>query len=82
MSTELRKLGAVVTEGEDSIQITPPKQIRKSAIDTYDDHRIAMAFSLAALGSQPIVINNPECTAKTFPNFFSEFAKICRSAEG
>ncbi len=79
MSTELRKLGALVTVGEDYLEITPPTEIRRAVIDTYDDHRMAMAFSLAALGGEPIVINNPECTAKTFPNFFSEFAKICRS---
>lgn len=81
MSTELRKLGAKVIEGEDYIEITPPQQIHKAAIDTYDDHRIAMGFSLAALGNQPIVINNPECTAKTFPNFFSEFARISQPSD-
>lgn len=81
MSTELRKLGAAVTEGEDYIRITPPDEIQKATIDTYNDHRIAMGFSLAALGGQPIVINNPQCTAKTFPNFFSEFAKISQSVK-
>jgi len=81
MSTELRKLGAEVTEGKDYIQITPPQEIHSATIDTYDDHRIAMGFSLAALGNQPIVINNPECTAKTFPNFFSEFSKITQPVD-
>lgn len=76
MSTELRKLGAIVEEGEDFISIKPPEKIRSAAIDTYDDHRMAMCFSLAAFGGAPITINDPGCTSKTFPGYFELFASI------
>ena len=77
MATELRKVGAIVAEGIDFISITPPAQLTPNAvIDTYDDHRMAMCFSLVSLGGVPIVINDPTCVAKTFPNYFEEFAKI------
>ncbi len=77
MATELRKVGAIVEEGADYIKITPPAQLTPNAvIDTYDDHRMAMCFSLVSLGGVPITINNPKCVAKTFPNYFEEFAKI------
>jgi 3-phosphoshikimate 1-carboxyvinyltransferase len=77
MATELRKLGAEVFEGEDNIKITPPAKLTLNAvIDTYDDHRMAMCFSLVSLGDVPITINDPKCVAKTFPNYFEEFAKI------
>ena len=76
MATELRKLGAEVVEGEDFIEITPPAQIQSAAIDTYDDHRMAMCFSLAAFGSAPITINDPGCTRKTFPEYFELFRRI------
>lgn len=77
MATELRKVGATVVEGADFIQITPPDKLTPNAvIDTYDDHRMAMCFSLVSLGGVPITINDPKCVAKTFPNYFEEFAKI------
>lgn len=77
MATELRKVGAIVEEGADYIRITPPVQlIPNAAIDTYDDHRMAMCFSLVSLGNVPIVINDPNCVAKTFPNYFTEFKKL------
>lgn len=77
MATELRKLGAAVTEGADFIEITPPVAITPNAIiDTYDDHRMAMCFSLVALANVPITINDPNCVAKTFPNYFAEFMKL------
>lgn len=77
MATELRKVGAVVEEGADYIKITPPEKLTPNAvIDTYDDHRMAMCFSLVCLGGVPITINDPNCVAKTFPNYFEEFAKI------
>lgn len=76
MSTELRKLGAEVETGSDYILITPPQQIQSASIDTYDDHRVAMSFSLAAFGGKAITINDPDCTAKTFPNYFAEFDAI------
>lgn len=77
MSTELRKLGAQVETGHDFIIIDPPEQIQPAEIDTYGDHRIAMAFSLAALQNTRITINNPEVTAKTFPNYFELFESVC-----
>ena len=77
MATELRKVGAVVEEGADFIKITPPAQLTPNAvIDTYDDHRMAMCFSLVSLGGVPITINDPKCVNKTFPNYFEEFKKI------
>ncbi len=77
MATELRKVGATVEEGADYIKITPPENLTPNAvIDTYDDHRMAMCFSLVSLGGVPITINDPKCVAKTFPNYFEEFAKI------
>jgi 3-phosphoshikimate 1-carboxyvinyltransferase len=77
MATELRKVGATVEEGVDYIKITPPSQLTPNAvIDTYDDHRMAMCFSLVSLGGVPIIINDPNCVAKTFPNYFEEFKKL------
>jgi 3-phosphoshikimate 1-carboxyvinyltransferase len=77
MATELRKLGATVVEGPDFLKITPPAKLNPGvAIDTYDDHRIAMCFSLAALGGVPVTINDPECVAKTFPEYFAVLASI------
>ena len=79
MATELRKLGAEVKTTYDSITIEPPLQITTAEIETYGDHRMAMVFSLAALGESPITIIDPDCTKKTFPNYFTEFGKICKS---
>ena len=77
MATELRKLGALVEEGEDWLRITPvEKLIPNAAIDTYDDHRMAMCFSLATFGGVPVRINDPKCTAKTFPTYFEVFASV------
>lgn len=76
MATELRKVGATVEEGEDYIVIEPPAEITTAAIDTYNDHRIAMCFSLAAMGTNPMIINDPKCTAKTFPNYFELFESV------
>lgn len=76
MATELRKVGAEVVEGEDFIEITPPARIQSATIDTYDDHRMAMCFSLAAFGDAPITINDPGCTRKTFPEYFELFRSI------
>ena len=72
MATELRKVGATVVEGEDFIEITPPENDgwRHAAIDTYDDHRMAMCFSLVALSKVGVTINEPECVGKTFPTYF------------
>ena len=77
MATELRKLGAKVEEGADYLRITPPARLTPHApIDTYDDHRVAMCFTLAALGGVPVRINNPGCVAKTFPEYFKVLASI------
>ncbi len=77
MAIELRKVGATVEEGADYIKITPPAQLTPNAvIDTYDDHRMAMCFSLVSLGGVPITINDPNCVAKTFPNYFEAFKKL------
>jgi 3-phosphoshikimate 1-carboxyvinyltransferase len=85
MATELRKLGATVEEGADYIAITPPAAIRAAAIDTYDDHRMAMCFSLASLDGKArrgnaMRINDPKCVAKTFPDYFEAFAGIARAS--
>ncbi|MEZ4705980.1 MAG: 3-phosphoshikimate 1-carboxyvinyltransferase [Caldilineaceae bacterium] len=76
MTTELRKVGAEVVEGEDFIEITPPAQITHAAIDTYNDHRIAMSFALLALDPASVTINDPKCTAKTFPDYFEKLNSI------
>jgi len=78
MATELRKLGAEVEEGEDFIRVTPAV-LKPAAIDTYDDHRVAMCFSLAAFGT-PLRINDPKCVAKTFPDYFARFAGVTKAA--
>ena len=82
MATELRKVGAVVEEGVDFIRVTPPQSsILNSAagIDTYDDHRMAMCFSLAAFGGAGVRINDPGCVAKTFPDYFERFAGVTQA---
>ena len=78
MATELRKLGATVEAGADFLRITPPVSGFASgvAIDTYDDHRMAMCFSLAALGGVTVRINDPQCVNKTFPGYFDALARI------
>jgi 3-phosphoshikimate 1-carboxyvinyltransferase len=79
MATELRKVGAKVEEGEDYLVVTPPDTlIPNAAIDTYDDHRMAMCFSLVSLGGVPIRINDPKCVGKTFPDYFERFAALAQ----
>ncbi|BEU96944.1 bifunctional 3-phosphoshikimate 1-carboxyvinyltransferase/cytidylate kinase [Acidovorax sp. DW039] len=78
MAKELRKLGATVIEGEDFIQVTPPAQTedwKAASIHTYDDHRVAMCFSLATFNPArlPVRIEDPKCVAKTFPDYFEAF---------
>jgi 3-phosphoshikimate 1-carboxyvinyltransferase len=65
-----------VEEGRDYCIIQPPAKLTPAAIDTYDDHRMAMAFSLAACGEVPITINDPGCTRKTFPTYFKVFESV------
>lgn len=80
MATELRKVGATVEEGPDFLQVTPPTQLIPNAvIDTYDDHRMAMCFSLVSLGGIPVTINDPGCVAKTFPEYFQIFGQVART---
>ena len=80
MAAELRKLGAKVEEGTDYIRITPHPSLLTphQGIDTYDDHRMAMCFSLAARGV-PVRINDPGCVAKTFPDYFARFAEVTQA---
>ena len=78
MATELRKIGAEVEEGEDFIRIQPLAlaQFQAAEIATYNDHRMAMCFSLISLSNTSVTILDPKCTAKTFPTYFSEFEKL------
>jgi len=76
MAAELAKLGAAVEAGADFLRVTPGKLRSGVAVDTYDDHRMAMSLSLAALGGVRLRINDPDCVAKTFPDYFRVFAGI------
>ncbi len=89
MATELRKFGAAVEEGADYLRITPPLSALAAtlhpspftlhgSVDTYDDHRMAMCFSLAAFGGAGVRINDPQCVAKTFPDYFERFARVVK----
>ena len=76
MAIELRKVGAEVEEGEDYITVKPPAQLKFAEIGTWNDHRMAMCFSLVALSDTPVTILDPKCTAKTFPDYFEQLAGI------
>lgn len=76
MATELRKVGAQVDEGPDYITIVPPKALQHATIETYNDHRMAMCFSLVALSDTPVTILDPGCTAKTFPDYFEQLERL------
>jgi 3-phosphoshikimate 1-carboxyvinyltransferase len=78
MAAELGKLGAGVEAGADFLKVTPRKLASGVALDTYDDHRMAMSLSLAALGGVRVRINDPDCVAKTFPGYFKAFSGIAR----
>ena len=85
MATEARKLGAQVEEGPDFIRVHPlprPEQWRTASIHTYDDHRIAMCFSLAAFNPArlPVRIEEPQCVAKTFPDYFETLFTVAQTA--
>jgi 3-phosphoshikimate 1-carboxyvinyltransferase len=82
MAAELAKVGAGVEAGTEFLRLTPPVQFNPATIRTYDDHRMAMCFSLVALAGVPVRIEDPDCVAKTFPDYFSAFAAICRRAGG
>ena len=80
MQTELRKLGAEVSSGDDWLVVhpIPSGKWQSAVIDTYDDHRMAMCFSLAAFGQQPVRIMDPGCVSKTFPTYFDEYARLVK----
>ncbi len=81
LATELKKLGADVDiEGDDALTITPPEdgKLRLAAIDTYDDHRMAMSFSIAGTKSAGVTIKNVECVNKTYPQFFADLERAIR----
>jgi len=79
MAAELRKVGATIREGEDFLVVTPPEKLTpNAAIDTYDDHRMAMCFSLVSLGGVPVRINDPKCVGKTFPDYFERFLALAK----
>jgi 3-phosphoshikimate 1-carboxyvinyltransferase len=75
---QLRKVGATVEEGPDWIRVTPPARIQSATIETYDDHRMAMAFSLVAAATETVILD-PDCTGKTFPGYFDELSRLARS---
>lgn len=75
IATELRRLGATVSDLDDGLEILPSR-LRGASIETYDDHRIAMAFSVVGLRMPGVTIQNPACVSKTFPDFFDQLAKL------
>ncbi|GAF71079.1 unnamed protein product, partial [marine sediment metagenome] len=77
---ELAKLGATVDESADGLTIHPPQALSPATIKTYEDHRMAMSFALAGLRLDGMVINDPQCCAKTFPDFFDRFERMTASA--
>jgi 3-phosphoshikimate 1-carboxyvinyltransferase len=81
MAAELRKLGAAVEAGADWLRVTPPQTWQAATIDTYDDHRIAMCFALAAAGGVPVRIRNPRCVEKTFPDYFDRLAAVAGTGQ-
>jgi 3-phosphoshikimate 1-carboxyvinyltransferase len=78
MATELRKIGAEVEEGPDWLRVSPASTLRTASIATYDDHRIAMCFSLVSLAGLAVVIEDPDCVRKTFPDYFADFRRIAQ----
>jgi len=78
MAAELRKVGADVRETNDSITVTPPAQLQTASIETYNDHRMAMCFSLVTLGGVPLKIMDPSCVNKTYPKYFEDFLRLAK----
>jgi 3-phosphoshikimate 1-carboxyvinyltransferase len=76
IETELRKLGAHVEIEDDTLHIDPPHELRPAAIDTYDDHRMAMAFAVVGTRASGITIRNAECVSKTYPRFFEDLSSL------
>ncbi|MHC4403040.1 MAG: 3-phosphoshikimate 1-carboxyvinyltransferase, partial [Planctomycetota bacterium] len=79
LAVELRKLGAEVEERRDGLLIVPGK-VRGAVVDTYDDHRMAMSMAIVGLACPGVVIRDPGCTAKTYPEFFDDLAKLNEGA--
>ena len=80
LATELRRFGASVEEYRDGLRITPPETLSPATVQTYDDHRMAMSFAVAGLRLPNVVICDPDCTKKTFPNFFEMLAALTTDA--
>ena len=80
MATECKKLGVTAEVGDDWIRIHPSTQLIPASIATYDDHRVAMCFALASFGNATVRIETPGCVAKTFPDFFEVFSRLCAQA--
>ncbi|HHX15640.1 MAG TPA: 3-phosphoshikimate 1-carboxyvinyltransferase, partial [Fibrobacter sp.] len=78
LAAELRKIGATVETDMTSIHVTPPEMLKEAIIETYNDHRMAMCFSLVALGGVPIKILDPSCVNKTYPNYFEDFLRLAK----
>ena len=78
ITAELQKVGAQVTSDMDSVSIVPPAQLQPATIETYNDHRMAMCFSLVALGGVPIKIMDPACVNKTYPQYFEDFNRLAK----
>jgi 3-phosphoshikimate 1-carboxyvinyltransferase len=78
LSNELKKLGAAIDVDGDTVTITPPAsgRLRPAAIDTYDDHRMAMSFAIAGTRARGVTIRNVECVSKTYPRFFQDLKTI------
>ena len=77
LQMELTKLGArVEVDGDDAMTIHPAATITPAAIDTYDDHRMAMSFAVAATKVRGVVIKDAQCVNKTYPEFFDDLRKL------
>jgi 3-phosphoshikimate 1-carboxyvinyltransferase len=84
LARELRKFGATVEELPDGLTIEPPADIRQRSgitVETYNDHRMAMSLALAGLVLPGVTIQNPNCTAKTYPRYFDDLARLCAQSE-
>ena len=80
VAAELRKLGATVEEQDDGLVIMPG-EFTGADIETYNDHRMAMSFAVAGLARPGVVIHHPQCTEKTYPQFFDDLKKMVSKSE-
>jgi len=76
LEAELRKLGATVEIEDDTLHIDPPHELRRAEIDTYDDHRMAMAFAVVGTRADDVTIRGAECVSKTYPRFFEDLERL------